>query len=95
MDYQNIQLTQEDVVSLQDGTISLLNQTFLIEEFNDKLKKGIFRNTEEEANKWIDEGVQCKILSPQSHWKKGKIRIRLEFVPDDSDSPLDDVRSKE
>ena len=94
MDYQNIQLTQEDVVSLQDGTISLLNQTFLIEEFNDKLKERMERR-EEEANKWIDEGVQCKILSPQSHWKKGKIRIRLEFVPDDSDSPLDDVRSKE
>lgn len=92
MDYQSIQLTQEDVVSLQDDRISLINKTFLVEDLKYKLKQNLV-SREEEANKWMGEGVNCKILSPQSHWKKGKIRIRLEFIPDES--PLDDVRSKE
>lgn len=47
--------------------------------------------------KWFREGIDCEILQPNSPgWKKGKIRLKvvLEFHPDEPESPLDDVRQE-
>lgn len=58
------------------------------------------------ANQWFHpSGVRCEILSIDGGgWKKGKIRFKVEFIPDElevkqklvshnSASPLDDLRS--
>ncbi len=47
-----------------------------------------------EKKRWHSQGVRCKILKPGGYWKKGKIKIRisLEFCPDEPESPLDDIR---
>lgn len=29
-----------------------------------------------------NSGVPCEVLKPGESWQKGKLRIRLEFVPD-------------
>lgn len=51
--------------------------------------------SEDIATDWVGSGVECKILQCQGGgWKKGKVRIRLEFIPDEIESPLDDLRSK-
>mgnify|MGYP002654622304 CR=1 FL=1 len=52
--------------------------------------------------KWIEEGIDCELLNlgdPQ--WKKGKVRVRVvvEFLPDepessDYQSPLDEIRQE-
>lgn len=47
-----------------------------------------------ERKKWHNEGVNCEILQPGGNWKKGKVRIRisLEFCPDEPKSMFDDIR---
>ncbi|MEA5552739.1 KGK domain-containing protein [Anabaena cylindrica UHCC 0172] len=49
-----------------------------------------------EKKRWLNEGVDCEIMKPGGYWKKGKLRVRvtLEFCPDEPESPLDDLRNK-
>ena len=45
--------------------------------------------------KWITKGIHSEVLQLGNHqWKKGKLRINVtvEFIPDEVESPLDDVR---
>lgn len=36
------------------------------------------------GNAWVRDGVECSVLfENESGWRKGKVRIVLEFVPDD------------
>ena len=44
--------------------------------------------------KWIDEGVPCKMLSPNQNWQSGKIKICLQFIPEQPESVLDDIRQE-
>lgn len=96
-----IQLTSpsdSDVVSIKpthNGVIKA--QTFRIDEFMEALKRvcegiGVSRP-------WFQEGVPCDFLSPASGgWRKGKLRFRLEFVPDkpadNHDESLDALRKQ-
>lgn len=32
------------------------------------------------------------MLRPGTNWQKGKVRIRLEFCPDELESPLNEIR---
>jgi hypothetical protein len=69
--------------------------TFRGEELLQTLKE-IFNPREEEWG-FFENGVACKILKPGKNWQKGKIRITLEFCPDEptqATSPLDDLRKQ-
>ena len=62
------------------------------------------------ASNWFHDGMSCQFLPTSGGgWKKGKIRITLEFIPDKpinlehqqvsqsfppSESPLDDLREQ-
>ena len=39
----------------------------------------------QEANQFTTEGLACHVLRPGQQWKKGKIRIAVEFIPDEPD----------
>ena len=60
-------------------------------------EKSEFKNTRS-TNSWFYQGQDCEILrSGSPGWQKGKIKIKvtLEFVPDEVEedkSPLDDIR---
>jgi hypothetical protein len=44
---------------------------------------------------WLQEGVDCRILrSGAIGWQKGrlKVKVSVEFIPDEPESPLDDIR---
>ncbi|AFY46505.1 KGK domain protein [Nostoc sp. PCC 7524] len=51
-------------------------------------------------NQWFNQGIDCEILKPGSQgWQTGKLKIKvtLEFIPDqpnipEPESPLDDLR---
>jgi hypothetical protein len=57
-----------------------------------------FHENDERINhrkKWITGGINCELLQLGSQqWKKGKLRVNVtvEFIPDEVESPLDDVR---
>lgn len=44
---------------------------------------------------WFEQGIACEVLKVNSlGWQKGKIRMKvtLEFQPDEIESPLDPIR---
>jgi hypothetical protein len=88
-----ILLKRDDVISINnhEDRIVLPHVTFKVNEFVEDLMKQIDKS-EERREKWGQKGVECEVLSPNTGWKKGKIRVTLEFIPEESESILDDIR---
>ncbi|NES71079.1 MAG: hypothetical protein F6K24_40665, partial [Okeania sp. SIO2D1] len=102
-------LAQEDVVSIYGNEIFVKNRTFTVNEFLTEMKKALQAQLTDEKENWLTNGIDCKILKPGAKsWQRGKIKITLEFEPEnievkESDknnelednqeiSPLDDLR---
>lgn len=69
--------------------------TFVIKDLIAKIRMGFgYGLSEPEINQLFGKGVECNLLQPGAYWKKGKIKICVEFIPDEteSESPLDDIR---
>lgn len=86
-------INQDEVITIYDRNDNVLisHHTYQAKEFLHRLGEHVDRN---KKDKWIDEGVPCKMLSPNQNWQKGKIKICLQFIPDTSESPLDDIRQE-
>ncbi|MBW4647988.1 MAG: KGK family protein [Kastovskya adunca ATA6-11-RM4] len=95
-----------DVISVcQDGRIFIDNCTFKKIELLKNLT-GVIRNYEnnysgnrgqwaEKKLDWFSEGIDCEVIRADGKgWQTGKVRITLEFAPDEPESPLDDIRRK-
>jgi hypothetical protein len=79
----NFQLNDDDVVSMESNWSVIGSNLF---------KLGWLKNGLEHLNgslkKWLGEGVECELLSAYGGgWLKGKMRLRLEFIPDESPTP--------
>ena len=105
-------LEREDVVSVYAGQILVSNRTFTVDEFIAALMQILQKHIpemKEDKEKWFGEGLGCKLLKPGAKsWQRGKVRITLEFSPEEliveEDlqnnglqsskliSPLDDIR---
>jgi hypothetical protein len=65
-------------------------QKRLVEHLN---YRGI--KTKGKQSVWLQEGVDCRILrAGVIGWQKGrlKVKVSVEFIPDEPESPLDDIR---
>jgi len=86
-----------EVISLTKIELALTDgKTFTGEDFStiasDKLFEGY---SSEFIESWCLDGVECEMLSPNKSWRKGKVKISLEFIPNESDEyepPLDEIR---
>jgi hypothetical protein len=84
---------EEDVISQKSNfqnPIENLPLNFTCLEILDHLRE--YLSGDEEA--FID-GFECQVLQPGKKWQTGKIRINIEFCPDnpsEPDSPLDEIR---
>ncbi|WP_309743468.1 KGK domain-containing protein [Chamaesiphon sp. OTE_20_metabat_361] len=85
-------LESGEVISVQHDTLVLSgHRTFRVGELNEAieshLKKAI-ENWNEENNAWFtDRGLDCEALRFGSKgWQKGRIRLCLEFCPDEPDA---------
>lgn len=78
------QLNDDDVVLIEKPEASFINaKIFKI----DWLKTGSSR-VYSYMSTWLNEGFDCEILQVNGGgWHKGKLRLRLEFVPDEPDAP--------
>lgn len=79
--------------------------TFKVSEFISRLG-AVLGLTGDNWQKWGFEGVESEILCPDKGWRKGKIKLTIEFLPDEPEfeeietnkeipqpeSPLDDIR---
>lgn len=68
-------LNSDDVLSASASAL-MFQCTFKVSELMTILQSKI---SDEEL--FID-GIECELLSPGQNWKKGKVRLRLEFTPD-------------
>ncbi len=66
----------------------------------DEMLDAIYQNSDynKDFKEWIGEGVPCRVLRETGGgWQKGKVRVRIEFVPDVPDTPksdLDELRER-
>jgi hypothetical protein len=71
-------LDNEDVVSMPANTNLTKLEIFRIKALKAALKEHLH------FKEWIDEGMPCEILQTTGGgWQKGKICLRLEFIPDE------------
>ncbi|MGL4758470.1 MAG: KGK domain-containing protein [Patescibacteria group bacterium] len=91
MEKVNKLINGNTVISIDNekDNIVIFHSTYIAEEFLKQLRSRLGCQNEDQ---WTNEGVPCKILSPNQNWQKGKIRICLQFIPDHSESILDDLR---
>ncbi len=78
----------------------MTNPTFKVGEFIDALAQAICDREQDwdDANEgWFGNGLECEALRfGTKGWQRGKVRIRLEFWPDQDPAPkLLDSRRKE
>ena len=66
------------------------HKTFTIEEFKNLLLQNLSLN--EDQKEWCNNGVCAKVLVAGKLWRKGKVRLSVEFILDEPESPLDDFR---
>lgn len=78
-----------------------VNEEFKYKEVEIQTGYYNYKSRSQTEMQWFGDGVDCELLSIGSNgWKKGKMRIRVivEFCPDESttpESPLDDIRQRE
>lgn len=82
----NFNLSDDDVVNM-DRTNSFVDaSTFTGRQVKIRIAEAkTFLGGDMEA--WAGEGVKCEVLRPGEGWRKGKVRLRMEFVPDEPDEP--------
>lgn len=56
--------------------------TFRVNDFVKKIRQA-FPGSEDETDELFGEGIDCEILRPNASWQKGRIRISLEFCPNE------------
>ena len=84
-------LDSNDVISVEGkDKILISHKTFTLEEFLQTVFDKWFCN--DVGKKWIFDGTPCQILSPGKPWRTGKVKITLEFIADEPESPLDEIR---
>ncbi|NCO74824.1 MAG: hypothetical protein GW795_05870 [Cyanobacteria bacterium] len=85
-------LNSQDVISLENEKTKprMPHKTFTIEEFKNLLLQNLSLN--EDQKEWCNNGVCAKVLVAGKLWRKGKVRLSVEFILDEPESPLDDFR---
>ena len=86
-------LESGEVISVQQDTLAMSgHRTFRVGELNEAIEghlKQAIENWNEENNAWLTpEGLDCEALRFGSKgWQKGRIRLCLEFCPDEPSLP--------
>ncbi|WP_421655761.1 KGK domain-containing protein [Leptothermofonsia sp. ETS-13] len=93
-------LDDDEVLFVSVGRVLMTNPTFKVGEFIDALAQAISDREQDwdDANEgWFGNGLECEALRfGTKGWQRGKVRIRLEFCPDQDPTPkLLDSRRKE
>ncbi len=84
----------DNVLCVNTNTQRLLinHSTFQVGEFINQMQAQV--GARGEQLRWFREGIDCKVLRPGANWKQGKVRVTLEFCPDEPESPLEDIRQQ-
>ena len=92
MSEKSIPLNENAVLTIKgEDSTTLEHHTYKVDELMRAIIDEIY---DDEIKIWFGKGVDCEVLSPHKSWQKGKVKVSLEFTPDQesSPSPLDEVR---
>lgn len=85
MDRDFERLDDNEVLHVRRGRIVMENPTFRVSEFLDALAQAISEQEgvwSDENEGWFEDGLDCEVLRLSSRgWQRGRVRIRLEFLP--------------
>lgn len=91
---RKIELADNDVVATKPTNLRLTGEALTkMSDIRGKVQSLV----QEPLNTWIRTDIECEVL--QTHggcWIKGKMKTRviIEFVVEEPDSPLDDLRQE-
>jgi hypothetical protein len=77
-------LNDDDVVAMETSKCIVSIPTFIVKQFNEVLAR-VFPHSA--LGLWLAQGVECQVLRPGGSWQKGKVRLSLEFIPDEAEQP--------
>jgi hypothetical protein len=81
-----VSLNKDDVVTVEKKLSFLGASTFTVEEAGGKLAEFVESRANIAAKVWMGDGVRCRVLQVGSGgWKEGRVRISLEFIPDEEE----------
>jgi len=83
-------LNFDDVITIQPKWNYMGCPTFKAAELVQKLANHVTRSVDDQQE-WFFDGVECEVLSPKQDWRKGKIKITIEFIPEESNQPDPDL----
>ncbi len=79
-------LSDDEVIHISVGRVLMSNPTFKVGEFLDALAQAVSEQQGEwsdECEDWFGDGARCEVLRLGNQgWQRGRIRIRLEFFPE-------------
>lgn len=79
-------LDDDEVLYVTLGRVLMANPTFKVGEFLDALAQAISDRENDWADEnegWFSDGLECEALRFNGQgWQRGKVRIRLEFMPE-------------
>lgn len=78
-------LDPDDVVVVE-GELVINQSTFQVHEFMNEIHNALadYAGSYEQRRGLLNEGTFCKVLRPNEGWQQGRLRLRLEFCPDQS-----------
>ncbi len=90
-------LSMDDVIASDKNNGIVSSETFKAQEAIMELA----RKADIHWSLWTQNGMQCQIIGQNTGgWRKGKIRLCFEFIPNEPEppttpeSPLDDLRKE-
>ncbi|NJR19937.1 MAG: KGK domain-containing protein [Calothrix sp. CSU_2_0] len=92
MDNEFQRLHHHEVISVNSETLESFEvaTTFKVIQLLQAIKELV--GLESPESSLFDTGIDCEVLRFRANgWRKGKVRVTLEFCPDKDDSTLDDL----
>lgn len=99
MDDQFEPLDNDEVLFVSVGRVLMPNPTFKVGEFLDALAQAVSDREGDWADEnegWFGDGLKCEALRFGTRgWQRGRVRLRLEFCPDDTRPKMLDIPRRE
>lgn len=91
-------LSEDEVLFVRVGRVLMSNPTFKVSEFLDALAQLISEQegewSEDQEGWFTERGAKCEVLRfGNQGWQRGRVRIRLEFCPEQSPKLLRESRA--
>lgn len=79
MDREVILLNNDDVL-YTSVSLLMFQCTFKVNEYITMILARL------ESENLFEDGLECQLLRPGDYWRKGKVKLRLEFATESSDN---------